>query len=129
MKIKLFFVILLFVTNLEAQTNREIDSLLTIVRNSKSDSTKVSVLNIMALNYISSDINKAKSFQKRSEELALSKKIKYGYNESIFVKGGIYVLTGLSDSAYVYYKKAYDLSLKNKFKPIEARCLNGFGMK
>jgi len=128
MKIKLFFVILLFVTNLKAQTSRETDSLLSIVRNSKSDSAKVSVLNKLALNFISSDVNKAKSFQNQSEQLAFSKNLKYGYNESIFVKGGIYVLTGNPDSAIVYYKKGYDLSLKNKFKPIEVRCLNGFGL-
>ena len=128
MKRKLFFLFLFLFQIVEAQTIKETDSLLSIIRTTKNDSIKVSVLNKMALNYVSSDINKAKSFQKQSEELAASKKIKYGYNESIFVKGGIFVLTGLSDSAYVYYKKAYDLSLKNKFKPIEARCLNGFGM-
>ncbi|MCF8274608.1 MAG: tetratricopeptide repeat protein [Flavobacteriaceae bacterium] len=128
MKLKILFLVFFAFQTLKAQTVKEIDSLIAIIKTTKNDSVKVSVLNKLALNFISSDVNKAKSYQKQSEELAISKKNKYGYNESVFIKGGIYVLTGLSDSAYVYYKKAYDLSLKNKYKPIEVRCLNGFGM-
>lgn len=128
MKIKLLFLILFAVQILKAQTIKETDSLLAIVKTSKNDSVKVALLNQLAMSFINSDIAKAKAFQKQSEVLALNKKLKYGYNESIFVKGGIFVLSGISDSASVYYKKAYDLSLKNKFKPIEVRCLNGFGL-
>jgi signal transduction histidine kinase len=125
---KWFFVALFMFSNVEAQPIKETDSLLAIVRNSKNDSIKVSVLNKLALHYVSSDLSKAKDFQEQSEQLAISKKNAYGYNEAIFIKGGIFVLSGNSDSAYVYYKKGYDLALKNKFKPIEVRCLNGFGL-
>lgn len=128
MRIKLLFLILFTVQILKAQTIKETDSLLAIVKTTKNDSVKVALLNKVALNLVNSDIAKAKAIQKQSEKLALTKKLKYGYNESIFVKGGIFVLSGISDSASVYYKKAYDLSLKNNFKPIEVRCYNGFGL-
>jgi signal transduction histidine kinase len=128
MKIKLLFFILFAVQILKAQTIKETDSLLAIVKTTKNDSVKVALLNQLALSFINSDIAKAKAFQNQSEVLAFNKKLIYGYNESIFVKAGIFVLSGISDSASVYYKKAYDLSLKNKFKPIEVRCLNGFGL-
>lgn len=128
MKINLLFLVLFAVQILNAQTIKETDSLLAIVKTTKNDSVKVALLNKVALSLVNSDIAKAKAIQKQSEKLALTKKLKYGYNESIFVKGGIFVLSGISDSASVYYKKAYDLSLTNKFKPIEVRCYNGFGL-
>ncbi len=128
MNLKILFLMLFFGHILIAQSVQETDSLLAIVKGTKNDSIKVSVLNKVALNFINSDTDKAKAFQKQAENLAFSKKLKYGYNESVFVKGGIFVLSGISDSAFVYFKKAYDLALKNKFKPIQVRCINGFGM-
>ena len=128
MKKNLLFILLFAFQIVNAQTKNEVDSLTTLVATTKKDSVKVSVLNKLVYHFLYNDAQKAKTLLRQSEQLALAKSKKYGYNETVFLKGAIYIIAGNSDSAYVFYKKAYDLAKKNKFKPIEVLCINGFGM-
>ena len=70
-----------------AAQNKETDSLLQIFSKTKNDSIKVSVLNKIAYQYIFNDEKTARNYLKKSEKIALSKHLKFGYDEIINIKG------------------------------------------
>lgn len=108
--------------------NKETDSLLHVFSKAKNDSVKVSVLNKIAYQYIFNDEKTAQNYLKKSEKIALSKNIKYGYDELINIKGIFCDITGKSDSAKYYFLQAYKNSIKHKFPTIEVRSVNNLGM-
>lgn len=111
-----------------SQTSKEIDSLKLIVKITKNDSVKVAVLNKIAFHYVFNDTKKALEVLKQSEEIALSKKKLFGYNETINIRAIIKDIAGESDSANYYFKKSLDYSRKHHFGTMEARSVNGLGM-
>lgn len=126
---RLLFLLLLFCSiGLNAQTTAQIDSLTAVLPKVKNDSVKVSVLNKLALYYLYSDLEKATRFVKQAEGIPSKKILDYGHAEAVFIKGAIFIVAGQADSAAVYYKKAHTVAKKKGFKPIEVRCINGFGM-
>ena len=121
----LFFILF---TNFIVAQSKEIDSLDAIVKNTTNDSVKVAVLNKIAFHYVFNDSKKALKIIKQSEEIALSKKKLYGYNETINIKGIINDVSGNSDSANYYFKKSLAYSKKHHFGTMEARSVNSLGM-
>lgn len=111
-----------------SQNNNEIDSLKVIAESTKNDSVKVSVLNKIAFSYIFNDEKRAKEFLRKSEKIALSKKILYGQNEILNIKGIFHDISGNSDSANYYFQKSLVFSKRHNFKVMEARSVNNLGM-
>lgn len=111
-----------------SQNSNEIDSLKVIVESTKDDSVKVSVLNKIAFSYIFNDEKKAKEFLRKSEKIALFKKLLYGQNEILNIKGIFHDISGNSDSAKYYFQKSLVFSKKHNFKVMEARSVNNLGM-
>lgn len=111
-----------------AQNNKEVDSLKTMLNTVLDDSIKVSVLNKIAFNYVFNDKAQAYKYLNQSEKLAQSKKLLYGQNEILNIKGILYDISGNSDSSYFYFNKAHEMSKKYNFKDHEARSLNNLGM-
>lgn len=128
MKIKILIFLLVSSFLSFSQEKKEIDSILAIVKTTKKDSVKVSELNKIAFKYIFSDEKIARRYLKQSENLALTKKLNFGYNEIVNIKGIFADITGYSDSAKYYFIKANALSKKNNFKTIEVRSVNNLGM-
>lgn len=124
--IMLFFIFIPFFCS--GQNSQEIDSLKALAISSKNDSIKVSVLNKIAFQYIFNDKKQCLYFLNQSEELAKSKKLIYGQNEILNIRGVLHDVSGNSDSAYFYFQKALILSKKHNFKTIEARSVNNLGM-
>ena len=125
---KKIFLFLLISTLSFGQNNKVIDSLNLIANTTKNDSIKVSVLNKIAFHYIFSDSEKANQILKQSEKIAVTKKLNFGQNEIINIKGIFQDISGNSDSANYYFQKSLALSKKNKFKTIEVRSINNLGM-
>ncbi len=124
---KLLLIVLVSISSF-SQNKNEIDSLYSIVNSTKNDSIKVALLNKIAFYYIFNDAKKANEVLKRSEEIALSRKVLYGQNEVINIKGIFQDISGNSDSALYYFQKSLDFSKKHKFKVMEARSVNNLGM-
>ena len=110
------------------QDAKQIDSIQNLIAITKNDSLKIDALNKMAWHYIFNDAKKANGFLKQSEAIAIKTNNHYGYNEIVNIKGIFMDIKGNGDSAKYFFKKAYQLSKKNKFRTIEVRTVNNLGM-
>jgi tetratricopeptide (TPR) repeat protein len=63
-----------------------------------------------------------------TEKYALNKNQKYGYNTFLNNKGVFFDVNGMSDSAKIYFEKAANYSVKNKFPIQEQYSYNNLGM-
>lgn len=97
-----------------AKNPRKVDSLIQLLKTKSDDSTKVTDLHYLFDYYVYKDAKKAKYYA--DEELKISKLINYdaGIANALYNYGVYYNAIDQSDSAIVYYKKAYDLFEKKQ---------------
>ncbi|WP_456438236.1 tetratricopeptide repeat-containing sensor histidine kinase [Psychroserpens sp.] len=124
-KHSLYFLIIFFATFSYSQN---LDSLLTVARATKNDSTKIRMLNKIAFSYIFNDTDKAIQVLTEGKELAKETEFNFGLTELTNTHGIYMDITGQSDSANYYFSKALKLSRNHDFKSIEVMCVNNLGM-
>ncbi len=108
--------------------SQNLDSLLTVAKNEKNDSIKIRLLNKVAFSYIFNNSDKAIKIIEEGLVQAEDKVFNYGFTELTNTKGIYMDVTGKSDSASFYFKKALDLSKQYNFENIEVMCTNNLGM-
>lgn len=108
--------------------SQNLDSLLTVARSTKDDSTKIRLLNKIAFSYVFNDVDKAIQVITEGEELAKKAEFNFGLTELTNTHGIYMDIIGQSDSANYYFSKALKLSRENSFKAIEVMCVNNLGM-
>ena len=123
-----FILINCFIFKSISQTDKQLDSLNLIVTSNKNDSLRVNAMNKIAFHYIFNDQNKARKLLQESLKITLNNNLKYGFAETNNILGILMDVSGVSDSAYYYFKKAYSLGQKGNFNNIKARSLNNIGM-
>ncbi|MCW3071770.1 MAG: Two-component system sensor histidine kinase, partial [Bacteroidetes bacterium] len=96
-----------------SQETREIDSLLTILRSTSYDTTRVDICNKISQLYCSVDFNKALSYNDQAISLAektnLPRRLAGAYN----IRGIIYINLGRLKEADSSFNKAIELHIKN----------------
>lgn len=122
------YLLFLFAVSFCFSQSKAIDSLNLVIKTTKSDSIKVDTYNKLTWQYIFNDKNKALEILIKTEKLALQKNQKYGYNTYLINKGIFYAVNGSGDSAKIYFQKAVDYSVKNKFPIQEQYGYNNLGM-
>ena len=125
-KHSLFFLLSVFFANFSYSQN--LDSLLTVARGTKDDSTKIRMFNKIAFSYIFNDTDKAIQVIKEGKELANIAEFNFGLTELTNTHGIFMDVTGKSDSANYYFSRALKLSRDHNFKSIEVMCINNLGM-
>ena len=123
---RLLFIYLLFFSS--SLFSQDLDSLLTVARQTKNDSVKIRSYNKIAFSYIFSDAEKALQIIKEGKDLAEKAKFNFGLTELTNTHGIYMDVTGRSDSAGYYFSKALKLSRTYKFPKIESMCINNLGM-
>jgi signal transduction histidine kinase len=108
--------------------SQNLDSLLTVARSTKDDSTKIRMFNKIAFSYIFNDTDKAIQIINEGKTLAENAKFDFGLTELTNTHGIYMDVTGQSDSANYYFSKALKLSRNHNFKAIEVMCINNLGM-
>lgn len=107
---------------------QNIDSLLVAARQTKDDSAKIRMLNKIAFSYIFNNTDKALDIISEGKALAKASQFKFGLTELTNTHGIYMDVTGQSDSAGFYFKKALKMSRSNGFQQIESMCINNLGM-
>ncbi len=118
--------IVFFISSITFSQN--LDSLLTVARQTKDDSTKLRQLNKIAFSYIFNDADKAVEIIKEGKQLAKAKDFNFSLAELTNTHGIYMDVTGQSDSANYYFNKALKLSRDHNFQSIEVMCVNNLGM-
>ncbi|WP_179008595.1 tetratricopeptide repeat-containing sensor histidine kinase [Winogradskyella forsetii] len=108
--------------------SQNLDSLLTVAKKTENDSVKIRMYNKLAFSYIFNDTEKALKVINEGKQLAKAADFNFGLNELTNVHGIYMDVTGQSDSAKFYYKKALKMSQDYGFKKIESMCINNLGM-
>lgn len=108
--------------------SQNLDSLLTVARQTKNDSAKIRMLNKIAFSYIFNDTDKARQIINEGQELAEASQFNFGLTELTNTYGIYMDITGKSDSAGYYFKKALTMSRSHGFQNIESMCVNNLGM-
>ncbi|WP_178989396.1 tetratricopeptide repeat-containing sensor histidine kinase [Winogradskyella schleiferi] len=108
--------------------SQNLDSLLTVAKNTKNDSAKIKLYNKIAFSYIFRDTKKAVAVIKEGKDLAETAKFQFGMTELTNTHGIYMDVMGKSDSARYYFEKALKMSRKHGFKKIETMCINNLGM-
>ncbi|WP_299337133.1 tetratricopeptide repeat protein [uncultured Psychroserpens sp.] len=108
--------------------SQNLDSLLTVARETKNDSAKIRMLNKIAFSYIFNDTKKAIEVINEGKTLAKAAQFNFGLTELTNTHGIYMDVTGKSDSAGYYFKKALKMSRDYKFDIIESMCVNNLGM-
>lgn len=108
---KTFFVplLLFFSTFFQAQENKEVDSILKVLKTQADDSLKIANLHYLFDYYVYKDTEKAKYYA--DEEIRVSKSSSYetGLANGLYNYGVYYNTLDKPDSAKVYYQKAYNI--------------------
>ncbi len=106
MRLLFYIVLLVFSAKVVAQKQRTIDSLLTEIKKTKTDSVRVKNLNLLAVAYLKAD--STKGFQYSRKALQISKKInwKEGIASSNFSIGAHYGENLVFDKALYHYNQA-----------------------
>lgn len=118
--------LIIFFTSVSYSQN--LDSLLTVARETKDDSIKIRLFNKIAFSYIFNDTDKAIQIITEGKELAKKAKFNFGLIELTNTHGIYMDITGKSDSANYYFSKALKLSRAYDFNKIEVMCVNNLGM-
>jgi len=128
-KMKFKFALTFFIICFTSLSNSQnLDSLLTVARAKKDDSTKIRMLNKIAFSYIFNDTDKAIDVIKEGKALAQKAAFNFGLTELTNTHGIYMDIIGQSDSANYYFSKALKLSRDHNFKNIEVMCVNNLGM-
>jgi len=123
-----YSIYLLIVFFASSSYSQNLDSLLTVARTKKNDSTKIRMLNKIAFSYIFNDTDKAIQVIKEGKELAKKAEFNFGLTELTNTHGIYMDVTGQSDSANYYFSRALKFSRDHNFKSIEVMCINNLGM-
>jgi signal transduction histidine kinase/Tfp pilus assembly protein PilF len=108
--------------------SQNLDSLLTVAHNTKNDSVKIRMYNKIAFGYIFNNTDKALEIIKEGKVSAKEANFNFGLTELVNTHGIYMDVTGKSDSAAYYFKKALKMSRDFGFKNIESMCVNNLGM-
>lgn len=108
--------------------SQSLDSLLTVAHNTKNDSVKIRMYNKIAFSYIFNNTDKALAIIKEGKASAKEANFNFGLTELVNTHGIYMDVTGKSDSAVYYFKKALKMSRDFGFKNIESMCVNNLGM-
>ena len=108
--------------------SQNLDSLLTVARETKNDSAKIRMFNKIAFSYIFNDTKKALEVINEGKELARTAQFNFGLTELTNTHGIYMDVTGKSDSAGYYFEKALKMSRDYEFDIIESMCVNNLGM-
>ncbi len=127
-RLRLKFLLLTAISISSIGFSQNLDSLLTVARQTKNDSTKIRMLNKIAFSYIFSDSKKAIKVIKEGKQLAEDAQFNFGLTELTNTHGIYMDVTGKSDSASYYFTKALKLSKTYNFRDIEVMCTNNLGM-
>jgi signal transduction histidine kinase len=113
MRLFFYIVLLLFSAKVVAQKQRTIDSLLTEIKKTKTDSVRVKNLNLLAVAYLK--VDSTKGFQYSRKALQISKKInwKEGIASSNYCIGAHYGENFLHTKAFYHYNQALANSKDN----------------
>lgn len=128
MKTKLLILMSLMLSGNNVHSQKNLDSLLVVARNTKDDSVSVAKLNIVAYFYIFKDTGRAYKILQEAKNKALNKNFYYGYVELTNTEGVYYDVTGNRDSAKILFTKAQKLSRQKGILPLEVRSTNNLGM-
>jgi len=107
--------------------NRTIDSLNTLLKTAKEDTSKVRTLHQLCLNYFSSDPEKAKTINSGALELSIKLKDKKGIGNSFHMSGLICNLQGNPDSAIYFHQKALEIRKELRSKKNIAISIGSIG--
>jgi len=108
-KVIIVFILGLFTTTFFAQENNRIDSLLTEVNKSESDSNKVENYILLANEYYTSDLDTTLYYSEQALELSRTIGYDYGIAKSISWVGYIMEMQGDPDAAIENYKESLKL--------------------
>lgn len=108
--------------------SQNLDSLLTVARSKENDSVKIRMYNKIAFGYIFNDTDKALMVLEEGKKSAKTANFNFGLTELVNTHGIYMDVTGKSDSAAYYFKKALKMSRDFGFKNIESMCINNLGM-
>jgi signal transduction histidine kinase/Tfp pilus assembly protein PilF len=123
----LLLILLLAINSLELFSLNK-DSLLQVVKTTRNDSIKVSMLNDLAFAEIHNNADEALSYLAASEQIARAKNLPYGLTRMLCIKAIVYDIAGQRDSARHYFNESLQLSQEFEYKNLEVRALNGLGM-
>ena len=108
--------------------SQNLDSLLTVAKQTNNDSIKLRMYNEIAFSFIFNDTKKAVSIIEEGKKLAEEAQFNFGLTELTNTHGIYMDVTGMSDSAKYYFEKALKMSRDFGFKNIESMCINNLGM-
>ncbi len=111
-----------------AQNQSAVDSLSLLLESSKSDTTRVNLMNELAAEYKNSDFEKALSFATKATTLAEKISFPRGEVAGLNNIGSVHYNKGDYDQAIEYHNKAYQLSKENQYKAGMALSLNFLGI-
>ncbi|WP_171032465.1 tetratricopeptide repeat-containing sensor histidine kinase [Winogradskyella algicola] len=124
---KKFILLLCFFFSLVTYS-QNLDSLLTVARQTKNDSVKIRMYNKIAFGYIFNNTDMALKVLNEGKESAKAAGFNFGLTELVNTYGIYMDVTGKSDSAAYYFEKALTMSRDFGFKNIESMCINNLGM-
>lgn len=127
MNVKPIFTTFIYLSSLLG-FSQNIDSLLTVAQNTSNDSVKIRMYNKLAFSYIFNDTKKALKVIKEGKQLAKAADFTFGFNELTNTHGIYMDVTGQSDSASFFFKRALNMSRDHNHKKIESMCVNNLGM-
>ncbi|MDP1746247.1 MAG: tetratricopeptide repeat protein [Bacteroidota bacterium] len=128
-KIKLFFIVIFCLSvPVSFAQNKNIDSLLTLLKTDKADINKVTHLSQIVTEYkLIGDYEKGLSYGTKALELARKLNFKKGTAQVSTSIGNIYLLQTDYSLALVYYRKALMVNEELKNKKEIATCLRAIG--
>lgn len=127
-KMKHLLILICVISISFSANSQNLDSLLTVARQTKNDSAKIRMLNKIAFSYIFNDSDKALQVIKEGKVLAKASKFNLGFNELTNTHGIYMDVTGQSDSAGYYFEKALKMSRTHGYQKVESMCVNNLGM-
>ena len=129
MKIPHFLVLFFFISQfLFSQNYREIDSLKTIIKNSKNDSLIIEANDAIFYQVVYSDTKKSKVYYDAILAIAKAKNNSFAYAKAYNLKGIACDVSGKLDSANYFYFKSVYYSKKGKFLKAEGSAYNNIGL-
>nr|WP_321231574.1 tetratricopeptide repeat protein [uncultured Psychroserpens sp.] len=120
------YILLCLISSISYSQN--LDSLLTVARQTQNDSAKIRMFNKIAFSYIFNDTHKAIEVIKEGKQLAEKAEFNFGLTELTNTHGIYMDIIGKSDSAGYYFEKALKMSRIHNIQIIESMCVNNLGM-
>lgn len=121
--------ILFLITNLDAQYSKKIDSLLTVLKTLKEDTSKANTLNnLSAYNGVIGQYNKAKDYAESALMLSEKLKFKKGIATAYYQLGSLFEARNNLLIAVNHYNKALEVSQASGNIKIQAYAMHGLAI-